>query len=84
MSERTAVDTLHRKEIRSVLRLVGTKDSNRSGYEAIAASARTVGAELMVAKLPATRLPWRCELAELFLCLDRLEADPSLHPVLFH
>jgi hypothetical protein len=84
MSEKMLADTLHRKQIRSVLRLVGDRDSNRPGYEAVVAGSEAAGAELMMAKLPATRLPWRSELADLFRHLDRLADDPGLHPVLFH
>jgi hypothetical protein len=84
MDETALVATIRRHGIRTVLRLVGTGESNRAGYEANLAAAQVTGARLIVAKLPTSRLPWREELLAVFDALDDIAADPALLPVLVH
>jgi hypothetical protein len=84
MSELVLADTIHRHDIRTVLRLVGDGGSNRPGFEADVAGTEAAGAELLMAKLPTSRKPWRSELSDLFAALDKLAADESLRPVLVH
>jgi hypothetical protein len=84
MSESQLAARIRENDIRSVLRLVGTEDSNREDYESDVAATDATGAELLVAKLPTSRLPYRSELATLFEQLDRIARDASLRPVLVH
>lgn len=84
MSENQLVLRIHENGIRSVLRLVGTKDGNTPGYEADVAATETTGVELFVTSMPTSRLPYRSELIEVFKALDRIHADASLRPVLVH
>lgn len=65
--------------IRTVIRLVGTEDGNRASYEEESAAVSEMGAELVVAKLPTSRLPWRSELARVFEALDQAEAPILVH-----
>jgi len=84
MSEAVLADTIRRHEIRTVLRLVGDGGSNRPGFEADVEGTQATGAELLMAKLPTSRQPWRSELSDLFQALDQLAADESMRPVLVH
>ncbi len=84
MSEGQLVSRIRENEIRTVLRLVGTKDGNKEGYEADVSATDETGARLLVASLPTTRLPYRSELATLFQYLDQIAADEKLQPVLVH
>jgi len=65
--------------IKTVVRLVGIDDRNRESYEEESKAVGEMGAELIVAKLPTSRLPYRSEIARVFEALD--EATP---PVLIH
>lgn len=72
------------RKIRSVLRLVGTEGSDAESYQAEREVCEKQGVRHFVAKMAATRLPYRSEIQEVFLALDTIELDPNLQPVLIH
>ncbi|MBX3459107.1 MAG: tyrosine-protein phosphatase [Planctomycetes bacterium] len=84
MSERQLTDYIHKHEIKTVLRLIGTDDGNTESYQSDTNATQKTGARLVVTKLPTSRLPHRSELASLFQALDRLAANPAERPVLVH
>ena len=65
--------------IRTVIRLVGTEDSNRESFEIESAAIADTDATLVVAALPSSRLPWRSELLRLFEALDGAERPMHVH-----
>ena len=77
-------DAVRQHNIRSVVRLVGTDGADAESYRREAEACRELGVRHYVAKMAATRLPWRSELRRLFEVLDEIAADPSLQPVLIH
>ena len=70
---------INENEIKTVLRLVGTDDSDEVSYEEERAAAEASGAKLVIAKMAATRLPWRSELSTLFNALDNIETPVLVH-----
>lgn len=75
---------IRQHNIRSVVRLVGTEGNDAASYQEEAAACEAQGVKHFVAKMAATRLPWRSELRRLFEVLDNIAGDPSLQPVLIH
>ena len=67
------------KGIKTVIRLVGTEDGNVESYEMESAAVAETDATLVVAKMAATRLPYRSELSRVFEALDT-----SQRPLLVH
>jgi protein tyrosine phosphatase (PTP) superfamily phosphohydrolase (DUF442 family) len=67
------------KGIKTVIRLVGTEDSNREGYEEETAAIAETDAKLIVAALPTSRLPYRSEMSTLFEALDKAERPIFVH-----
>jgi protein tyrosine phosphatase (PTP) superfamily phosphohydrolase (DUF442 family) len=65
--------------IRTVIRLVGVDDRNRESFEAEERAVNEMGAKLVVAKLPTSRLPYRSELAAVFEALDNAEPPLLVH-----
>jgi protein tyrosine phosphatase (PTP) superfamily phosphohydrolase (DUF442 family) len=65
--------------IKTVIRLVGTEDSNRESYEAESAAVAETDAKLVVAALPTSRLPYRSEMARVFQALDNAERPIHVH-----
>ncbi len=84
MSERQLITRIRENNIRSVLRLVGTKDSNREDYESDLEATNATGTRLLIASLPTSRLPYRSELLTLFEHLDEISTNAELRPVLVH
>ncbi|MCA8911812.1 MAG: tyrosine-protein phosphatase [Planctomycetes bacterium] len=70
---------IERNGIATVIRLVGTEDSNAESYEEESAAVAETDAKLVVAKMAATRLPYRSELSRVFEALDT-----SQRPLLVH
>src|SRR5690606_23936030 len=66
-------------DISTVIRLVGTEDSNREGYEAESVAIAETDAKLVVASMASSRLPWRSELVRLFEALDNAERPLHVH-----
>ncbi len=77
-------DAIAVHKIRSVLRLVGTEGSDAQSYQSEREVCEKLGVRHFVAKMAATRLPYRSEIQEVFLALDAIELDPNLQPVLIH
>lgn len=65
--------------IKTVIRLVGTEDSNRESFEEEQAAIAETDAELVVASLPSSRLPYRSEIQKVFEALDKAEAPILVH-----
>lgn len=84
MNESDMTAYIKQHNIKTVLRLVGTDDSDSDDYETDVAATNKTGIKLVVAKLPTSRLPYRSELATLFEALDAIAADPQARPVLVH
>lgn len=84
MNEADLSRSIDQLGIRCVLRLVGTDDSDRESYESERAVCERKGTRHVVAKMAASRLPWRSELSTLFAALDELAAREELLPVLVH
>ncbi len=76
--------TLDEKQIRTVLRLVGGDDSDKADYESDLRVCEKRGVNLLMAKMAASRLPWRSELSTLFAHLDLIAVDRKMLPVLVH
>jgi len=70
--------------IRSVVRLVGTEGRDAESYNEEARVCESMGVKHFVAKMAATRLPWRSELRRVFEVLDAIDSDPKLQPMLVH
>jgi protein tyrosine phosphatase (PTP) superfamily phosphohydrolase (DUF442 family) len=70
---------IREKGIKTVIRLVGTEDSNREGYEEETAAIAQTDARLVVAALPTSRLPYRSEMSKLFQALDSAERPIFVH-----
>lgn len=70
--------------IRSVLRLVGTEGTDAASYQEEAAVCESLGVKHFVAKMAASRLPYRSELRRVFEVLENIDSDPKLQPVLIH
>jgi protein tyrosine phosphatase (PTP) superfamily phosphohydrolase (DUF442 family) len=66
-------------EIATVLRLVGTQDSNVESYETERQAVNETDAQLIVAPLPSSRLPYRHELKRLFEALNRVKTPVLVH-----
>jgi len=77
-------DSIRNRGVRSVLRLVGTDERNVEQYEQEVAVCKRLGVPHFMAKMAATRLPYRSEIRAVFEALDAIHADPSLQPVLIH
>lgn len=75
---------IRRNDVRSVLRLVGTEGSDAESYAEEKAVCDRLGVPHFVAKMAATRAPYRSELARVFQVLDMIDSDPNLRPVLIH
>ena len=84
LDESTLAEVLQRHGIRTVLRLVGTEDSNRDSYAREQAVCAEAGITLEVAPLATSRPPRRKELLRLFEVLDRIAAGQSSLPMLVH
>ena len=67
------------KGIKTVIRLVGTEDSNRESYEEEEAAIAETDARLIVAALPTSRLPYRSEMVRLFAALDMAQRPIFVH-----
>lgn len=65
--------------IKTVIRLVGTEDSNRESFEEEQAAIEQTEAELVVASLPSSRLPYRSEIQRVFEALDNAKAPILVH-----
>lgn len=75
---------LDEHKIRTVLRLVGGDDSDKADFETDQRVCEKRGVNLLMAKMAASRLPWRSELSTLFAYLDLIAADKKMLPVLVH
>ena len=75
---------LDEHKIRTVLRLVGGDDSDKADFESDQRVCEKRGVNLLMAKMAASRLPWRSELSTLFAYLDLIAADKKMLPVLVH
>lgn len=76
--------TIDERKIRTVLRLVGGDDSDKADYESDLRVCEKRGVALLMAKMAASRLPWRSELSTLFAHLDLIARDSKMQPVLVH
>lgn len=76
--------TIDERKIRTVLRLVGGDDSDKADYESDLRVCEKRGVNLLMAKMAASRLPWRSELSTLFAHLDLIARDSKMQPVLVH
>ncbi|MHC4841421.1 MAG: tyrosine-protein phosphatase [Planctomycetota bacterium] len=65
--------------IKTVLRLVGTKDQNTEGFVEESEAIAETDATLLVAPMPTSRLPYRSELQTLFKHLDNVELPMLIH-----
>lgn len=84
LDETLLAQVLERHGIRTVLRLVGTEDSNRDSYARELAVCSAAGVKLEVAPLATSRPPRRKELLRLFEALDRIAASGHSLPMLVH
>lgn len=84
MNETDLARTIDERKIRTVLRLVGGDDSDRADYESDRRVCEKRGVNLVMAKMAASRLPWRSELSTLFAFLDLIASDAKMQPVLVH
>lgn len=75
---------IRRNDVRSVLRLVGTDGPDAESYAEERATCERLGVPHFVAKMAATRAPYRSEMARVFEVLDMIDADRNLQPVLIH
>ena len=65
--------------IKTVIRLVGTDDGDAASYAEESAAVAETDAKLVVAKMAATRLPYRSELSRVFEALDTAERPLLVH-----
>ena len=79
LSESEFKRVIHDNGIKTVIRLVGTEDSNRESYEEESAAIAQTDATLIVASLPSSRMPYRSEIQRVFEALDTAEPPILVH-----